>query len=159
MLGVLLGGAFIRRVQQRLAAYEDIEFGALQGSAGAGRLGCGCRQASEVAATSGGIKAWARRPCSLSPPLICVAACCSLPPGSPQDGAHGGHHGRSRAGGGLRCGRLLLRRPRLGAGGRGWVFTCETVSCVTLMPKFRPSLAEQSKLNPMPSAAGVHLAG
>ncbi len=35
VVGVLLGGAFIRSVQQRLAAYEDIEFGALQGSAGA----------------------------------------------------------------------------------------------------------------------------
>ncbi|PRW32991.1 zinc transporter [Chlorella sorokiniana] len=33
VLGVLLGGAFIRSTQQRLAAYEDIEFGALQGSA------------------------------------------------------------------------------------------------------------------------------
>lgn len=39
MAGVLLGGAFIRSVQQRLAAYEDIEFGALQGSAGASRAG------------------------------------------------------------------------------------------------------------------------
>lgn len=45
VLGVLLGGAFIRRVQQQLAAYEDIEFGALQGSAGAqGAVGVGLQE-------------------------------------------------------------------------------------------------------------------
>lgn len=33
--GLLLGGAFIRWVQQQLAAYEDIQFGDLQGSSGA----------------------------------------------------------------------------------------------------------------------------
>jgi len=34
ILGVLLGGWFIQWVQQHLAAYEDIQFGSLQGSSG-----------------------------------------------------------------------------------------------------------------------------
>lgn len=36
--GVLLGGWFIKWVQEKLAAYEDISFGSLQGSSGRDRV-------------------------------------------------------------------------------------------------------------------------
>lgn len=44
--GVLLGGWFIKWVQERLAAYEDITFGSLQGSSGGcwGGAGWGATQ-------------------------------------------------------------------------------------------------------------------
>jgi hypothetical protein len=38
VVGVLLGGVFIRWVQQHLEEYEDISFGDLQGTSG-GRMG------------------------------------------------------------------------------------------------------------------------